>query len=209
VRSSSLRALTFGEILICVNVRFRSHEVASRPRAGSDHGQLNAAKLWNHESAYRGAPVPSLLVAATITIQRIGWEGSHGKDYWTGDASQSQSSPIDEFVQILTLGFDPESEREATEIQNAVYALVEQARANSSLVESNVLETIAAMIAHLDKRLSAQMNEIMHAPEFQQIESTWARAQISAVSVRDRRDAKDSRHERLQGRTPTESVAIP
>jgi len=29
------------------------------------------------------------------------------------------------------------------------------------------------MVAQLDKKLSAQMNEIMHAPEFQQIESAW------------------------------------
>jgi type VI secretion system protein ImpC len=76
-------------------------------------------------------------------------------------------------VKKATLSFEPRTEREAAEIQNAVKALVEQAQANSSLVETNVLETIAAMIAHLDKKLSAQMNEIMHAPEFQQIESAW------------------------------------
>ena len=29
------------------------------------------------------------------------------------------------------------------------------------------------MIAQLDKKLSAQMNEILHAPEYQQIESAW------------------------------------
>ena len=29
------------------------------------------------------------------------------------------------------------------------------------------------MIARLDEKLSAQMNEILHAPEFQQIESAW------------------------------------
>ena len=29
------------------------------------------------------------------------------------------------------------------------------------------------MIARIDQKLSAQMNEIIHAPEFQQIESAW------------------------------------
>ncbi len=29
------------------------------------------------------------------------------------------------------------------------------------------------MIARLDEKLSAQMNEILHAPEFQQLESAW------------------------------------
>ena len=51
--------------------------------------------------------------------------------------------------------------------------LVEQALADTSLVKSQVLDTLEEMIARLDKKLSAQMNEIMHAPEFQQIESAW------------------------------------
>ena len=51
--------------------------------------------------------------------------------------------------------------------------LVEQALADTSLIKADVLDTIEEMIAQLDKKLSAQMNEILHAPEFQQIESAW------------------------------------
>ena len=36
-----------------------------------------------------------------------------------------------------------------------------------------MLDTIEEMIARLDEKLSAQVNEIMHAREFQQIESAW------------------------------------
>ena len=36
-----------------------------------------------------------------------------------------------------------------------------------------MLDTIEEMIARLDEKLSAQMNEILHAPEFQQLESAW------------------------------------
>ena len=36
-----------------------------------------------------------------------------------------------------------------------------------------MLDTIEEMIARIDKKLTAQMNEILHAPEFQQIESAW------------------------------------
>ena len=61
----------------------------------------------------------------------------------------------------------------ATEAENAVKTLVEQALAGTDLVKADVLDTINAMIARLDKKLSAQMNDIMHAPEFQQIESAW------------------------------------
>ena len=36
-----------------------------------------------------------------------------------------------------------------------------------------MLDTIEEMIARLDEKLSAQMNEVLHAPEFQQLESAW------------------------------------
>ena len=36
-----------------------------------------------------------------------------------------------------------------------------------------MLDTIEEMIARLDEKLTAQMNEVLHAPEFQQLESAW------------------------------------
>ncbi len=36
-----------------------------------------------------------------------------------------------------------------------------------------MIETIEEMIARLDKKLSAQVNEILHAEEFQRVESAW------------------------------------
>ena len=51
--------------------------------------------------------------------------------------------------------------------------LVTQALADTSLVKTDVIDTIEEMIARLDEKLSAQMNEILHAPEFQQLESAW------------------------------------
>ena len=69
--------------------------------------------------------------------------------------------------------FKPRTERAATEVENAVQTLVTQALADSSLVKSEVLDTIEEMIARLDEKLSAQMNEVLHAPEFQQLESAW------------------------------------
>jgi type VI secretion system protein ImpC len=78
-----------------------------------------------------------------------------------------------EFAQILKLRFEPRTARAATEVESAVKTLVEQALADTSLVKTDVLGTIETMVAQLDKKLSAQMNDIMHAPELQQIESAW------------------------------------
>jgi len=80
---------------------------------------------------------------------------------------------VDEFASILKQSFKPRSERAATEVQNAVQTLVTQALADSSVVKGDVLDTIEEMIARLDEKLTAQVNEILHAPEFQQVESAW------------------------------------
>jgi len=87
--------------------------------------------------------------------------------------AQVETRGVDEFSALLKQSFKPRTERAATEVENAVKTLVEQALADASVIKSDVLDTIEEMIAQLDKRLSAQMNEIMHAPEFQQIESAW------------------------------------
>src|SRR3984893_10237400 len=87
--------------------------------------------------------------------------------------AQVETREAKEFATLLKQNLKPRTERAATELQNAVKTLVEQALADTSLIKSDVLDTIEEMIARLDKKLSAQMNEIMHAPEFQQIESAW------------------------------------
>ena len=74
---------------------------------------------------------------------------------------------------MLKGNFKPRTERAATEVENAIQTLVTQALSDSSLVKSEVLDTIEEMIARLDEKLSAQMNEVLHAPEFQQLESAW------------------------------------
>ena len=79
----------------------------------------------------------------------------------------------EEFAQVLKGNFKPRTERAATEVENAVQTLITQALADSSLVKGEVLDTIEEMIARLDEKLSAQMNEVLHAPEFQQLESAW------------------------------------
>ena len=79
----------------------------------------------------------------------------------------------EEFAQVLKGNFKPRTERAATEVENAVQTLVTQALADSSVVKGEVLDTIEEMIARLDEKLSAQMNDVLHAPEFQQLESAW------------------------------------
>ncbi|ACK51291.1 type VI secretion protein, EvpB/VC_A0108 family [Methylocella silvestris BL2] len=87
----------------------------------------------------------------------------------TGVATQE----VDEFATLLKQSFKPRTERAETEVENAVSTLVQQALADQSVIKADVLDTIESMIARLDEKLTAQMNEILHAPAFQKMESTW------------------------------------
>jgi type VI secretion system protein ImpC len=89
-----------------------------------------------------------------------------------GGAGAATQEP-DEFAALLKQSFKPRNERAASEVESAVSTLVTTALADTTLLKDDVLETLDAMIAALDKQLSDQVNEILHAPEFQQIESAW------------------------------------
>jgi len=84
-----------------------------------------------------------------------------------------EARAADEFAELLKQSFKPRTERAATEVESAVNTLVEQALADTSVIKSDVLDTISEMIAQLDRKLSAQMNEVIHAEEFQKIEGAW------------------------------------
>jgi type VI secretion system protein ImpC len=88
-------------------------------------------------------------------------------------APQGEAREVDEFATLLKQSFKPRTERGAEEVENAVATLVREALADETIITDDVLETIEAMIARLDEKLTVQMNEILHAPEFQRMESTW------------------------------------
>jgi type VI secretion system protein ImpC len=85
----------------------------------------------------------------------------------------AETRDVDAFSDLLKKSFKPRNDSAAAEVENAVAALVQQALADTSLVKDDVLDTIDSMIAKLDEQLTVQLNEIIHAPEFQKIESAW------------------------------------
>ncbi len=95
------------------------------------------------------------------------------EDQKQAEAAGTAVVEADDFAQILKQNFKPRSDRAAAEVENAVQTLVTQALADTSVVKTDVIDTIEAMIAALDAKLSAQMNQILHAPEFKQLESAW------------------------------------
>ncbi|QEN85241.1 type VI secretion system contractile sheath large subunit [Labrys sp. KNU-23] len=94
-------------------------------------------------------------------------------------AATPQTAPVTEtrdletFSSLLRKSFKPRNDSAATEVENAVNTLVRQALEDTSLVKEDVLDTLDSMIAKLDEQLSIQLNEVIHAPEFQKLESAW------------------------------------
>ena len=87
--------------------------------------------------------------------------------------AQVKTRETDDFAALLKQSFKPRTERAASEVENAVATLVSQALEDKDVIKDDVLDTIEAMIAKLDEKLTAQMNEILHHETFQQIESAW------------------------------------
>ncbi len=94
--------------------------------------------------------------------------------------AQGQSSALQgvefqggDFASLLNKEFKPKSDEAKSAVENAVLTLAQQALANTKVIGSDVVASIEAMIAELDLKLSSQVNQIMHNPEFQQLESAW------------------------------------
>ncbi len=78
-----------------------------------------------------------------------------------------------DLASLLNKEFKPKSEDAKSGVEEAVQTLAQQALAGTNLIGSDVILSIEALIAELDRKLSEQVNEILHNPGFQQIESAW------------------------------------
>ncbi|HET6280296.1 MAG TPA: type VI secretion system contractile sheath large subunit [Polyangia bacterium] len=78
-----------------------------------------------------------------------------------------------EFSSLLQKQFKPQTAQAKTEVEAAVRTLAQHALEKAGLIGSDVVESINAMIGEIDKKMSQQINAIMHHPDFQQLESAW------------------------------------
>ncbi len=88
-------------------------------------------------------------------------------------AAGTELNELSEFSEILKQTIKPRTDVAAKEVDNAVVALVREALDDQSLVADDVIDTVDAMLAKLDQKLSDQMNAILHNDEFQKFESSW------------------------------------
>ena len=84
--------------------------------------------------------------------------------------------------------------------QDLVKNLVEQALAGTVTFDRNLTRTFDKAIAAIDRKLSAQLNAIMHDPKFLKLEGTLARPALPRAELRDRHGAEAARAEHQQAR---------
>ena len=90
-----------------------------------------------------------------------------------GQEAEAQSMEMGEFASLLQKEFKPKSDRDKEEVQNAVQTLAEQALAGTVTVSADVLVTLQQIISEIDKKLSEQVNLIIHHEDFRQLEGAW------------------------------------
>jgi len=78
-----------------------------------------------------------------------------------------------DFASLLRKEFKPKSEEAKSAVEEAVQTLAQQALAQTQLIGADVVRSIEAIIAQIDKKLSEQINLILHHADFQKIESAW------------------------------------
>ena len=90
-----------------------------------------------------------------------------------GAAGATETTEGSDFSALLNKEFRPKSDQAKSAVESAVRTLAEQALANTALISDDALRSIQGIIAEIDKKLTEQINEILHHPDFQQMESAW------------------------------------
>src|SRR4051794_19213231 len=88
-----------------------------------------------------------------------------------GAATQTLEAPglLDQVVAATR----PQDQKEAGRARGYFRQFLDQAVKPGQVVSKDVETNIKYWIAEIDKKLSAQLNEVMHHPDFQRLEATW------------------------------------
>jgi type VI secretion system protein ImpC len=86
---------------------------------------------------------------------------------------ETRSLELSDFQELLQKEFKPKSDRMQQEVDLATRTLAEYVLKDVGLVSADALRTIEAIKAAIDQKLTAQMNLILHHPDFQQLEGGW------------------------------------
>ncbi|HEX8615114.1 MAG TPA: type VI secretion system contractile sheath large subunit [Telluria sp.] len=88
----------------------------------------------------------------------------------SGAAATHETALLDQIVEQSKVA---KSSVEHARAKDLISELVHQVMDGTVIVSDNLSATIDARVAELDRMISDQLSAVMHAPEFQQLESSW------------------------------------
>jgi len=91
----------------------------------------------------------------------------------TGAETQPQATEAGDFQTLLRKEFKPKTPEAQGAVEQAVRTLAQQALAQTKLISADVVKSIEAIIAELDRKLTEQVNLILHNEAFQKLEGAW------------------------------------
>lgn len=78
-----------------------------------------------------------------------------------------------EFASLLQKEFKPKTDEAKSAVEQAVQTLAQQALSQTALIGTDAVKSIEAIIAALDRKLTEQVNLILHHEDFQKLEGAW------------------------------------
>ena len=90
-----------------------------------------------------------------------------------GQAATAEPIAVDAFSELLKKEFRPKSDRARQQVEIAVQTLAQQVLGDQDLILDDAVNSINAIIAEIDLKLTEQVNLILHHPDFQQLEGAW------------------------------------
>lgn len=103
---------------------------------------------------------------------------------------QPEAFALDDFSALLQKEFKPNDDARKGRIEEAVQTLAQQALADAAVIGDDVFSTVDAMRAALDRKLSEQINQIIHNEEFQKLESAWRGLHYLVMNTSTGKDLK-------------------
>lgn len=91
----------------------------------------------------------------------------------TESAAAAQVAVVPSLLSDVIAATRPQDEQEADRARQYLKRFLEQVVKPGQVVSKDVETNIKYWIAEIDRKLSSQLNEVMHCPEFQRLEATW------------------------------------
>ena len=95
------------------------------------------------------------------------------RDHAASTTTEAAPAGLSEFESMLQQEFKPRTDERKTAVEAAVRTLAAQALGSAKLISNDSVRAIEAIIAEIDKKLTEQVNLIIHNEDFQALEGSW------------------------------------